>query len=130
MSEEIDTAKIGDIWERIARTTDGQIAYRWLQGVLMSKASKDDVSALPFLEGRRSLAWDIAHYMAQGIVDSDRYAVTFVTRIVPRDERTSRGAGPRIGREHFVPGWDVDRTGAIYPGADNAGNAGNGSDKA
>ena len=122
MAEEIETSKIAEIWERIARTADGQIAYRWLQGVLMSKASKQDVSALPFLEGRRSLAWDIANYMAQGIVDSDRYAVTFVTRITPRDERTTRGAGPRIGPEHFVPAYDVDRTGTIYEPSGGTGN--------
>ena len=117
MSEEIDITKIGEIWSRIAATADGQIAYRWLQGVLMSKASQTEMGALPFLEGRRSLAWDIAHYMAQGIADSDRYAVTFVTRITPRDDRASRGAGRRIGPEHFVPGYDTDRTGTPYDSA-------------
>jgi hypothetical protein len=124
MSEEINTAEIGEIWTRIARTADGQIAYRWLQGVLMSKADKTDMSALPFLEGRRSLAWDIAHHMAQGIADSDRYAITFVTRVTPRDERATRGAGRRITAGSFVPGYDIDRTGVPY---DTGGNNGSGS---
>jgi hypothetical protein len=117
---EIEITEIKEAWDRIARSADGQTAYRHLQGICMRIAAQSDVSALPFLEGRRSLAYDLMAYMAEGITDSDRYAVTFVTRVAARDER-ARGAGRRINADTFIPGYDSDTTGDAGSGSNGSG---------
>ena len=78
MSEQITTPQINEAWDRIARTPEGQMLYRHLMRLAL--ALSDDVSALPVHEGGRILARNLMSLMAQGIADSDRYAVAFVTR--------------------------------------------------
>ena len=75
MSQEFTTSEINEAWDRLARTSDGQIIYRHLQKLVM--ALSGDVSALPVHEGGRILARHLMSLMAQGIVDSDRYAIAF-----------------------------------------------------
>jgi hypothetical protein len=77
MSQEFTTPEINEAWDRVARTSDGQIIYRHLQKLVM--ALSVDVSALPVHEGGRILARHLMSLMAQGIVDSDRYAIAFPT---------------------------------------------------
>ena len=78
MSEEFTTPDISAAWDRIARTADGQVVYRHLQKLLM--ALSNDLSALPVHEGGRILARHLMSLMAQGIADSDRYAIAFPIR--------------------------------------------------
>jgi hypothetical protein len=125
MSAEFTTAEINDAWDRIARTSDGQIIYRHLQKLVMALSA--DVSALPVHEGGRILARNLMSLMAQGIVDSDRYAIAFPAG-KPAGIAATRGAGRRITAEHFVPGYDVDRTGSTSE-TGFAGNTGTGTDR-
>jgi hypothetical protein len=125
MSEENDFAQTKDAWDRLARTPDGLVIYRHLQRIRQALAT--DMSALPAFEGRRSLAADLMAFMSDGIRDYDRACVTYT---IAKPERTDRprGAGPRIGPQHFVPGYDIDRTGTAYPSTPgSAGDAGSGS---
>ena len=126
MSDFLTTPEIDEAWDRIARTPDGQVIYRHLMKLVTEVATDD--SALPRREGARTLAHNLMKLMANGIVDNDRYCVAFpAPKPEPRD-RASRGAGRRIGPEHFVPGYDIDRTGTPYDGASGgAGNTGTGS---
>jgi hypothetical protein len=124
MSEEITTPDINQAWDRIARTGDGQIIYRHLQRLALALC--DNVSALPVHEGGRILARNLMSLMAEGIADSDRAAVAFVTRTAERADRP-RGAGRRIGPEHFVPSYDVDRTGSPYDTGSGSGSNGPGA---
>jgi hypothetical protein len=124
MSEEIDFQQTKDAWDRVARSAEGLVIYRHLQRIRQALAA--DMSALPHFEGRRSLAADLMAFMSDGIRDYDRACVTYTIAKPERtDQRTSRGAGRRIGPEHFVPGYDTDRTGIPYDGAPGgAGNTG------
>ena len=124
MSEEFTTPDISAAWDRIARTADGQVVYRHLQKLLM--ALSNDLSALPVHEGGRILARHLMSLMAQGIVDSDRYAIAFPAG-KPAGIAATRGAGRRISADHFVPGYDVDRTGTASE-TGLAGNSGTGTD--
>ena len=126
MSEEIDFAQTKEAWDRVARTPDGLVIYRHLQRIRQALAT--DMSALPAFEGRRSLAADLMAFMSDGIRDYDRACVTYTIAKPERTDQRSRGAGRRIGPEHFVPGYDTDRTGTPYdstPGG--AGSTGTGS---
>jgi hypothetical protein len=126
MSEEIDFAQTKDAWDRIARSADGLVIYRHLQRIRQALAT--DHSALPHFEGRRSLAADLMAFMSDGIRDYDRACVTYTIAKPERTDQRTRGAGRRIGPEHFVPGYDIDRTGTPYDGAPGgAGNSGTGS---
>jgi len=120
----IDGQDIKDAWDRIARTPDGLLIYRHLQRILMGTAGLDD-SALPRLEGRRRLAADLMAFMSEGIADNDRACVTFAVA-KPVATGGTRGAGRRIGPEHFVAGYDTDRTGSPYD-RKAGGDTGNGT---
>jgi hypothetical protein len=123
MSEFLTTPEIDEAWDRIARTPDGGIIYRHLMKLLLEVSN--DERALPRNEGARSLAHNLMRLMANGIVDNDRYCVAFPSAKPERtDQRAARGAGPRIGPEHFVPGYDIDRTGVPY---DNRTSGGTGT---
>src|SRR5215469_18109043 len=125
MSEEIDFQQTKDAWDRLARTPDGLVIYRHLQRIRQALAT--DMSALPTFEGRRSLAADLMAFMSDGIRDYDRACVTY-TIAKPAAARGTRGAGRRIGPEHFVPGYDTDRTGTPYDDAPRfTGGAGTGT---
>ena len=91
----------------------------------MGTANADD-SALPRLEGRRRLAADLMAFMAEGVADNDRACITFAVA-KPAAITPARGAGRRIGPEHFVPGYDVDRTGSIIDDGRGSGGTGNGT---
>jgi hypothetical protein len=123
---EIDTEQIKEAWDRIARTSDGLVVYRHLQRLRLGLAT--DYSALPHFEGRRSLAADLMALMADGIGENDRAAITFsFSKSVAPAER-SRGAGRRIGPEHFVPGYDAPAEPFRAPGgASDTGSGSNGS---
>jgi len=127
MSEEIDFQQTKDAWDRLARTPDGLVIYRHLQRIRQALAT--DMSALPTFEGRRSLAADLMAFMSDGIRDYDRACVTY-TIAKPAAARGTRGAGRRIGPEHFVPAYDIDRTGTAYDTGGSAGSSrsGNGSE--
>ena len=116
MSQEFTTSEINEAWERIARTADGQIIYRHLQKLVMALSA--DVSALPVHEGGRILARHLMSLMAQGIVDSDRYAIAFPTAKPVAGAVTSTDA-----RRKWLAGqswYDDHETGG-------AGNSGNGT---
>lgn len=76
---ELDNSELREAWDRIARTTDGLIVYRHLQKICLEKPPSLDNCALPFHEGRRSLAFDLMATMSAGIGDNDRACVTFRT---------------------------------------------------
>ena len=122
MSEELDFGQTKDAWDRVARSQDGLVIYRHLQRIRQALAT--DHSALPHCEGRRSLAADLMAFMSDGIRDYDRSCVTY-TIAKSSPTTATRGAGRRIGPEHFVPGYDVDRTGE----ASLAGDAGAGTNR-
>ena len=125
MSDFLTTPEIDEAWDRIARTPDGQVIYRHLMKLVAEVATDD--SALPRREGARTLAHNLMKLMANGIVDNDRYCVAFpAPKPEPRD-RASRGAGPRIGPRHFVPGYDIDRTGTPYDAPDHSTPGGTGT---
>jgi hypothetical protein len=120
---EIEFVDLKEAWDRVARTPDGLTIYRHLQRIRLGLAP-DNVadSALPRLEGRRSLAADLMAFMAAGIGDNDRSCVTFAVA-KPVAITGSRGAGRRIGPQHFVPGYDIPDTEPSTGGA----SSGNGS---
>ena len=129
MTEVIEYDELKDAWDRIARTRDGLTVYRHLQRVRLGLAP-DNVpdSALPRLEGRRSLAADLMAFMAEGIAENDRACITFaIAKPVPVG--ATRGAGRRIGPEHYISTYDgpADNTFAgPEPGTNGTGNgAGN-----
>jgi len=129
----IENTQMQEAIDRIARTPDGLLLYRLLQKVLCGTvAVQHDHSALQFHEGRRTLARDLMAFMSEGIAENDRAAVTFAIAKPERtDQRASRGAGRRIGPQHFVPGYDIDRTGTVYDrttgGTGDAGTGSNGT---
>jgi hypothetical protein len=131
----IENKEMQEAIDRIARTPDGLLLYRLLQKVLCGTvAVQHDHCALQFHEGRRTLARDLMAFMSEGIAENDRAAVTFAIAKPERtDQRTRRGAGPRIGPQHFVPGYDIDRTGTRYDsttgsaGSTDTGSNGTGS---
>ena len=117
MSEEFTTPEINEAWERIARSSDGHIIYRHLQKLVMALSA--DVSALPVHEGGRILARHLMSLMAQGIVDSDRYAIAFPVA-KPVATTGTRGAGRRVTADTFVAGYNT----ADYPGTSSNGSGG------
>jgi hypothetical protein len=124
----IESQDIKDAWDRIARTPDGLLIYRHLQRILMGTAGPDD-GALPRLEGRRRLAADLMAYMAEGVQQNDRSCVTFAVA-KPVAVSSTRGAGRRIGPEHFVPSYDTADTPFGGTGGAAGGNSSNGSSSA
>lgn len=112
--------------DRIARSPDGELLYRYLQKVLCAVTTLDvPECALPRNEGRRSFAAELMGLMAEGMQDSgSRSAAVTFTRAKPRAVSGSRGAGRRITADTFVSGWDGSSTDAI-PFADaESGGAG------
>lgn len=107
MSEEITQQNIKEALDRIARTADGQVLYRYLQKVRLDVTKPEMIEcALRDNEGRRRFAADLMAFMASGIADSDRYAITFAS--AKPVASTSRGAGRRISANTIVAGWDSE----------------------
>jgi hypothetical protein len=125
MSDLIEFEEIKQAWDRVARSRDGLVIYRHLQKLRLGLAT--DYGALQMFEGRRSLAADLMAFMSEGIADNDRACVTFAVA-KPTTIASTRGAGRRISAEHFVPGYDVDRTGSTSE-TGIAGNPGTGTDR-
>ena len=81
--------------------------------------STDD-GALQRCEGARSLAHNLMRLMANGIIDSDRYAIAFPVA-KPVAVTGARGASRRVTADTFVPGYsDFGPTGS-------SGNSGTGT---
>jgi len=121
---EIDFQQLKDAWDRIARTQDGLIVYRHLQRIRLGLAP-DNVpdSALPRLEGRRSLAADLMAFMSEGIAENDRACITFAVA-KPAASSGTRGAGRRISAATFISGYDqAGNAGGSNPGANGTGNS-------
>lgn len=109
----IETSEIQDAIDRIARSPDGQLLYRYLQKTLCEvSAPETGLGALREAEGRRRFAAQLMANMAEGIQDSDRHAITFAR--APRSDTGARprGAARRIGADTFVPGYSDPDTGA------------------
>lgn len=88
--------------DRIARTADGLLLYRFLQKVLCGVIPASQLGALPFDHGRRSFASELMGRMAKGVdessgnrAESDR-PVTFAVAGPRRAEPATRGAGRRV----------------------------------
>lgn len=75
---EIDQKDCREALDRIARTPDGLLLYRYLQriclGITPASAPK---RALPVNEGRRTFAAELMAHMAEGIGDNDRSCITY-----------------------------------------------------
>jgi hypothetical protein len=123
MSEELDFAQTKEAWDRLAHTSDGLVIYRHLQRIRQGVAPENvSDSALPRLEGRRSLAADLMSFMADGIRDYDRACVTY-TIAKPAPSTGTRGAGRRVTADTYVGGYDT----ADSFGPGTGGTRGNGA---
>ena len=112
---EVTDEQVKDALQRIARTPDGEVLYRFLQkelmGVLSSGASE---GAFREHNGRRSFASTLMGLMADGIETSGRNAnVIFrrsgsVSNASGEQRPVYRPApgGRRIDARTFVPGFD------------------------
>jgi len=94
--------------DRIARTADGELLYRYLQKVLCAVTTPaTHECALPRNEGRRSFAAELMGLMAEGMQASGRHAATVTfTRAEPRAISRSRGAARRVTPDSVVAGWN------------------------
>jgi hypothetical protein len=110
MTIELDNKELRDAWDWLARTSSGLVIYRHLQKICLEKAPSIDGGALPFFEGRRSLAFDLMANMSEDIGDNDRACVTFRTA-KSAAVSGSRGAGRRITADTFIPGYDTEPAG-------------------
>jgi hypothetical protein len=110
MSEELTNEDMRDALDRVARSSDGVLLYRYLQKTLCAVTTDSmPEGALRRNEGRRSLAAELMGLMAEGIRSSGRAdsPVTFAlagARAVAR----SRGAGRRVSADTIVSGWSTD----------------------
>lgn len=108
--------------DRIARTADGELFYRWLQKELQRIGSSTDPGALQQLNGRRSLAHDLMGLMAKGLDESggreqpgdgrdgqpsERPVV--YARSKPTVASRQHGVRRRVTDKTIVAGWN-DRT--------------------
>lgn len=95
--------------DRLARTEDGHLLYRYLQRVLCATVPPSmPRCALRANEGRRSFAAELMGLMAKGLRESDRSdsAITF-TVAGPRRIAPTGGAGRRVTADTRVPGYDT-----------------------
>lgn len=101
-------------WDRMSRTSDGELVYLYLQKQLCGILETHDSGALQRNEGRRSLARDLMAMMAGGIEGSvgqranpaDKPVVFAVRQ--PVETRASRGTRRRVTEDSKVPGWDTE----------------------
>lgn len=104
----IETKDIHEAIDRLARTPDGQMLYRYLQKTLCAVMTGDHHDgALRQFEGRRIFAAELMGLMAKGIDESDRHAITF-SIAGPRAVARTRGAGRRVTLDAPVAGYDSD----------------------
>lgn len=97
--------------DRIARTPDGEMFYRWLQKRLMGVPA--DVGALPQEHGARMLASSLMGLMTQGMQDTHagRTDVAITFAVAKPVAVTSAGAHRRgaTGRPDFQSEFDDPR---------------------
>ena len=101
----IEGEDLGEMFDRLARSADGQLFYRFLQKQLCAICSDPNEGALRQHEGRRRFASEMMGLMAKGIRESDRTCITFTVSGAKPVSR-SRGAGRRIDASTYVAGWD------------------------
>jgi hypothetical protein len=112
MNEELTDQDMRDALDRVARSSDGVLLYRYLQKTLCAVTTDSMAEgALRRNEGRRSLAAELMGLMAEGIrsaagsrADSP---VTFALAGARAVART-RGAGRRVTAGTIVSGWSTD----------------------
>lgn len=106
----IDDKDLDEALDRIARTADGELLYRYFQKVLMGTLADHgpDESALRTEHGRRRFAQELMARLAKGIDESGGSGSTDSgqrrsERIVVFSAKQPSGAGRRISvREHFA----------------------------
>jgi len=119
MSEFLTSKEVDEAWDRVARTSDGQIIYRHLMKMAL-EVSNDD-GALPRREGARTLAFNLMRLMANGIVDNDRYCIAFPGPGAVAVASPATGTGAR--RKWLASqSWDTDRDTGDAGGTSNTGN--------
>jgi hypothetical protein len=109
MSEELTGQDMRDALDRVARSSDGVLLYRYLQKIRLGLTTNDmPDGALRWNEGRRSLAAELMALMAEGIRSSARAdsPITFAFAGARAVART-RGAGRRVTAGTIVSGWDT-----------------------
>lgn len=107
MSEEISSDDVTEALDRIARTTDGQTLYRYLQKIRLGTTDPAmNESALRDNEGRRRFAADLMAHMGKGIADSDRYAITFTVAKPVATGGGRQSARAYLGAERAS--WPID----------------------
>jgi len=110
MSEELTGQDMRDALDRVARSSDGVLLYRYLQKTLCAVTTDSmPEGALRRNEGRRSLAAELMGLMAEGIRSSGRAdsPITFALAGARAVART-RGAGRRVTADTIVSGWSTD----------------------
>lgn len=83
--------------DRIARTADGELLYRWLQKKLMGVSGPLDGGALPFAEGQRYLASELMGLMTQGMQESNGRADAAIIFAAPERGPGRPSPGARRG---------------------------------
>lgn len=80
--------------DRVARTADGELIYRYFQKTLCSVSTDPNESALREHNGRRRFATELMGHMAEGIRASGRPADPTVTFAVAGPRSISGSGGP------------------------------------
>ena len=108
MAHEIDSQDFIDALDRIARTEDGVILYRFLQKTLCGVTY--DTRVLPTNEGKRMFASQLMGLMAKGISTHDRRdAVVTFSLGSGRANNARPAGGRRVTADSFVPGFSDPR---------------------
>jgi hypothetical protein len=126
MNEELTDQDMRDALDRVARSSDGVLLYRYLQKTLCAVTTDSmPEGALRRNEGRRSLAAELMGLMAEGIRSAGSRAdspITFALAGARAVART-RGAGRRVTADTIVSGWSTDDT-SPGPGSTNGSGEG------
>lgn len=98
--------------DRIARTPEGALLYRWLQKTLFETlAGEHPDGAFREHNGKRKLASHLMGLMSRGIEDHERAScVVFRTGRSDNDRDgrfRPRPGGRRIPDDAFIPGYDI-----------------------
>lgn len=105
--------------DRIARTPDGFVLYRYLQKELCSICPENIQGALRRHEGRRSLARDLMTLMGEGIDASVRRDGNEQPVILQRDGGSNQPRRRQSVRDYVasLPSWSDDAIAADKPAA-------------
>lgn len=93
-----------EAFDRIARTGDGQIAYRYFQKVLMGFLDDADPSpgALRENNARRKFASELMGLMSKGIEESGRSSTAASERPVVIVRRSATAVNARVNARDFL----------------------------